>query len=199
MSQGLDLPRGEPIERGTSRAASEDPGDDLRVEAGTPGRHLLHGVEELIAVEYAVLEEIAHPAAPVLHEFAGVEGFDVLREHQHRQPGAFPAGLDRDSQSFVGERRGQPDVHDGDVHVFGQQRPAQLGSGLHDRDDLIAQRLQHPAETIAQQELVLGNQHTHRSITSGKESAIPHEVTQGRVFPRGRSRRSMPWAAGRTD
>jgi len=69
-------------------------------------RHLLHGVEELLTAKHAVLEEVAHSAAPVLHEFAGVEGFDVLREHQHRQPGAFLAGLDRDSQSLVGERRG---------------------------------------------------------------------------------------------
>ena len=106
MGQGLDLPRGESVEWGTSRAASEDPGYDLRVEAGAPGRHLLHGVEELLTAKHAVLEEVAHSAAPVLHEFAGVEGFDVLREHQHRQPGAFLAGLDRDSQSLVGERRG---------------------------------------------------------------------------------------------
>lgn len=47
-----------------ARAASEDPGYDLRVEAGAPGRHLLHGVEELIAAKHAVLEEVAHPAAP---------------------------------------------------------------------------------------------------------------------------------------
>ena len=149
----------------------------------------------MLGVEHAVLQQVPDPAAPVLHELAGVEGLDVLREHQHRQARTLPPRINRHAQSLVGERRWQAHVDDGDVEVLGQQRPTQLGSGLRRRHDLASQGLQHAAQAIAQQELILGNQHAHgsTSLASPLVSRFPTGLClTGLCLPSAESASSSP-------
>lgn len=130
--------------------------DHLRVHRRTARRDPTYGVHELLRVEHPVLQQIPDRAAAVGEQLTRVQLLHVLGEHQHRQPGSVPAGLERALQALVGVGRRQAYVDDGDVRLQFGQRAGQLGARLDGGGDLEVVGLQQPDESVAQQEQVFG-------------------------------------------
>lgn len=86
--------------------AGEELGDDGGVHGGAAVGDAADGFDELADVEDAVLEEVADAAGVVGEQFAGVELFDVLGEHEDGQAGDLGAGGDGGLEAFVGEGGG---------------------------------------------------------------------------------------------
>src|SRR5204863_363346 len=80
-------------------------------------RDAAYGVDELLHVGDAVLEQVADAAAPVGQQLGRERALDVLREDEHRQARHLHARLERRADALVGERRRQPDVDDADVRL----------------------------------------------------------------------------------
>ena len=85
------------------RARSEEPADDLGVERGAAGGDARQGVEEVVDVEHAVLEQVAEAAGG--HEVDRVAGLDVLGEHEDAEVGIGRAQAPRDARAVVGRGR----------------------------------------------------------------------------------------------
>ena len=100
----------------------EQLGDDLGVHDRAAGRHPADRVDELAHVHHPVLEQVADAATLVRQQLAGVERLHVLREHQDRKARHLLSSLDGRQQPFVGERRRQPHVEDGDIGSMLEQR-----------------------------------------------------------------------------
>src|SRR5262249_52466176 len=119
------------------------------------------GLDELVVVEHAVLEQVAHPARLVGEQLAGVELLDVLGQDEHRQPGHLAPGGQRRLEPFIGERRWQPHVHDRDVGPVGEQGLEQGRAGADGLGDLKPVCLQQPYQAIPQQEEVFSDNNAH--------------------------------------
>ncbi|EQD86671.1 hypothetical protein N599_08175 [Saccharopolyspora erythraea D] len=91
--------------------AGEQLGHDLGVHPGAAGGDAAQGVDELVDAGHAVLEQVAHAAAAVGEQLAGVGLLDVLGEHQHpaaraaaRGPAAPPAHPRRGTSAAAARR-----------------------------------------------------------------------------------------------
>jgi hypothetical protein len=130
---------------------------DLGVDDGAALGHPAHGVDELLDVADAFLEEIADAGA-----FAGVEqildvaALDVLAEHQDGQTGVVAAQFDGGAQSLVGEARRHPDVGHHDVGAVLGDGAGELVGGADGGDDPVAEAFQEPDQALAEQDTVLG-------------------------------------------
>lgn len=83
------------------RGAAEQLGDHLGVHRGAAGRDAPQRLDEVGGVEHAVLEQVADSARAVGEQLAGVDLLDVLRQHEHREPGPAAAGLDRGTHALI--------------------------------------------------------------------------------------------------
>jgi hypothetical protein len=68
-----------------------------------PFRDTRHGVEELIAFEDPVFEEIAHTPRTVSEKLSRVELSDLLRQYQYRQPDIVLSHLQSSTKALVRE------------------------------------------------------------------------------------------------
>ena len=87
----LPLARGELVERVACRGASISVRDDLGVECGAAAGDAPGGIEEVVHVEHAVLEQVAEAAAGA-DEVDGVPGLDVLGQDEHGRAGVRTGG-----------------------------------------------------------------------------------------------------------
>lgn len=86
--------------------SGQELGDDGGVHGGAAGGDAADGFDELVDVEDAVFEEVADASGVVGEEFAGVELFDVLGEHEDGQARDVGAGGYGGLEAFVGEGGG---------------------------------------------------------------------------------------------
>ena len=129
--QHLPLAGGEPVQRLVALPGHHR-GDHLGVEHRAALQHPAYAVDELAHVGDPVLEQVADRTLAAGQQLAGVELLDVLRQHQHREPGPLRAHGDRGAQPLVGERRRHPYVEDRAVDVGVEQRLVEL-DGVVDR------------------------------------------------------------------
>ncbi len=87
--------------------------DDFGVEGGTARRDALQGVEEVVDVEHAVLEQVAEGSRA--DEVDRVRGLDVLGEQQDPQLGIGGTQEHGGARAVVGVVGRHPDVDDGEV------------------------------------------------------------------------------------
>lgn len=113
-------------------------------------------VDELLGVEDAVLEEIADPAVPVGEQLARIQLLHMLGEHEDGKPRPCPPRGERALQPLVRVGRRKADVDDGDVRLQLGQGLGEFGPGLDSGGDLEVERLQHPDQTVTQQEEIFG-------------------------------------------
>ncbi|KUL22830.1 hypothetical protein [Actinoplanes awajinensis] len=100
---------------GIGVAGTEHLRDDLWFHHRAAGRDPPYGVDELLAVDHPVLEQIPDRAGAVGEQLTGVQLLDVLRQHQFRQMGRAASGGERGPPYLVGDGRRQPDIDDRDV------------------------------------------------------------------------------------
>ena len=102
--------------------------DELAHDLGVEGHAALgdpaHGFDEVADVAHSLLEQVADSADAVGEQLRRVGVLDVLREHQHREPGTASPRLDRRAQALVPERGWEPHVDDGDVRPLDDARAA---------------------------------------------------------------------------
>ena len=161
--------------------------DDLRVERRAAVGDAPGGVEEVVDVEHAVLEQVAEAAAG-RHELDDVAGLDVLGEHEHAGAGCERRIFGRRARALVVVVGRHPHVDDREVRlVLADQREQRVGVARA-ADDLVAGVLEQPGEALAQEHGVLGDHDAHGSCTAIRVPA-----------PGGLSMASVPpWAATRS-
>jgi hypothetical protein len=97
----------------------EQAGDHLGVHGRSTAGDPPFRLDELVAVHYAVLQEVADTTPAVGQQLPGVELLDVLGQHQdgetrHLRPRRYGR-----LETVVGERRGEPDIDNGEVGRIG--------------------------------------------------------------------------------
>jgi hypothetical protein len=98
---------------GIARASSADQlRHHLRINHRSTGGNAAHGVDHLVHVGDAVLEQVADAAGAVLQQLHGVMWLDVLGEHQHANLGVFGTDMLGGVEAFAGVGWGHADVDD---------------------------------------------------------------------------------------
>jgi hypothetical protein len=120
------------------------------------------GVEELGHVGHPLLEQVAHAGTDQLGR---VSLLDVLRQHEHREPGMPGTQLDRGAQAVVGVGGRHPHVDDGQVGIVRGDRVDQARRVSDRRDGLDRAVRQQPYEAFPEQHGILGDHHPHRVTT----------------------------------
>ena len=87
----LELARCQALERAVRAAAGEELRDDLRIERGAALGDPADGVDELVHVHHAVLQQVADAAPSVREKLGRVLLLDVLRDDQDRRFGSAAA------------------------------------------------------------------------------------------------------------
>src|SRR5215469_218380 len=141
--------------------AVQQPGDYFRVHRGAPGGYPAYRVDELGAVQHAVLEQVSDAAGAVGQQLAGVQLLDILGQHEHRQAGHRAACREGGPQALVGEGRRQPHVDDRDVGPLSGDRGQEVLPVADGGGDLHAVRLEQPGQAVPQQEEVFGDDNAH--------------------------------------
>src|SRR5262249_39631439 len=131
------------------------------VHGGPAARDALQGADELVAVEHALLEEVADTAGAVGQELPGVQLLDVLGEDEYRQPWHLAAGGDGRAQSLVRPGRWHADVDARPIRAPRPQRVERLGSGGRGRHHLVPVRLDQTDHPVAQEVEVFGYDDSH--------------------------------------
>jgi hypothetical protein len=83
ISSSTSRSRGELAERAVRTLAPEELRDDLRVDRGSAAADASHGVQEVVDLKNAVLQEVAEALGRVTHECERVRRLDDLREQEH--------------------------------------------------------------------------------------------------------------------
>lgn len=161
QSEHVPFPCGEPPQGGVGGVARQELRHHIGVHRAAARGHAAHAVDELAAVEDAVLEQIADPARTVRQQLTGVELFHVLREHEHREPRDPAARLDGGAQAFVGEGGREPYVDERDVRPVFDQGVQECGAGVHGGGDLESMGGQEAHEPFPQEEKVFGENNAH--------------------------------------
>jgi len=125
IKASTSLAGGELVERVVA-TAPEQAGDDLGVERRAALGYPSHGVDEVLDVADAVLEEVAHPLRALGDEIERGALRDVLGEHDHGDVGKARANLKCGPQAVVGVGRGHAHVGDDDVGAMTLDLPQKL-------------------------------------------------------------------------
>ena len=116
----------------------------------------------------AVLEQVADARGVVGEQLARVGLLDVLREHEHADPGQLGADLLGGAQALVGVGRRHAHVDDRDVGLVGADLAQQVLGVAGLADDLEAGLLEQAHDALAQQHRVVGDDDPHRvNLPSG--------------------------------
>ena len=169
--------------------ASEQRCYDLWVQGRAASGDALGRLEELGHVEHAVLEQVAEAALGDEPDRPG--GLDVLGQHQHadvRVGVADPAGR---ADALVAERRRHPDVDDGEVGLVLADGGAEAVGVVDGGDHVVAGILEQPAETLSEQDLVLGDHYPHGSSAVTRVPR-PGGLSTLRLPPSAATRSVMP-------
>ena len=179
------------LQRALGAPAGEELRDDFRVECGAPFRHAANGVDEVLDVEDAILQQVADPAAAGGEQLGRVGVLDVLRDDEDRHLRHGSPQLERGAQALVAEARRQADVDDRDVGLLAARRMDQcvaVGDGVDDREAVVAQQ---PGEPVAEQREVFGDQDSHGS--SARSVVPPSDgLTMSSVPSSASTRRRRP-------
>ncbi len=131
--------------------------DDFRIDHRGAFGHPVQGVDELLDVADAFLEQIADArTVRRVEQVLGVGALDVLAEHQDGQVRLLLAQLDRGPQALVGEAGRHPYIGHHDVRVVFEDRLGQFLSSARSGDHLMAETLQQTDQALPQEHAVLG-------------------------------------------
>ena len=149
-------------------------------------------VERVVVVQRPVenLDSAFRVAAG--EQLAGIELLDVLREHQHREPGSGGPRLDGRPQALVGERRREAYVDDSGVGLGVAERALELGQVVDRGEDLEALGLQQLGQSGAEEGVVFGEDDAHgisHRTTVGPPGGLDTDIVPSNAA----SRAAMPW------
>lgn len=119
--------------------------------------HLVDGVDQLVGVAQALLEQVGHALRPLAQQLQGVLGVMVLGEDHDAQVGAVLAQRLGQHDPLCGVGRGHAHVEHDHVDVVAYQQVEHLcglGRGAH-HVDLVAAG-EHRLDALADQVVVLG-------------------------------------------
>ena len=124
ISSSTSRSRGRQVVDRARAAAAEQLRDDLRVERGAARADAAHGLDEVVDVHHAVLQQVADAArrARAGEQLGRVGALDVLRDDEDRGLGRGAPQLERGAQALVAEGRRQADVDDRDVRLLQPHR-----------------------------------------------------------------------------
>ena len=111
------------------------------------------------------------------------------QEHAHLGPGRLEAP--RRGRSFVGERRGHPEVEHDEVGLGGRHQFGQAVRVAGGADDFVALVGEQPHQPVPEQRLVLDHDHAHGSLAV-KRVPVPGVESMVRLPPWARARSIRP-------
>ena len=167
ISSSTSRSRGESSSSGSiRRRPAEHLPDDLGVEHGPALADRADGVRERVEVADPVLEQVADALGAVADQVDGVALLDVLGEHEDLGVRVLRADLHRGAQAVVGVGRRHLDVDDRDVGPVRADLAAQVDRVARLADDVEARLLEQPAQPLAEEQLVLADDHPHGGVAA---------------------------------
>ena len=118
--------------------------------ARTAAANAIGGLEELVHVEDAILEQVAEPPAGA-DELDSMASLDVLREDEDAHLRVQPPDLDRGQQALVLVARRHAHVDDREVGLMLGDDGEQCRGIADPREHRVAGVLQQPREAFAEQ------------------------------------------------
>ncbi len=154
--EDLALPAGQLVERGMVTGPTHQPGHDLRADDRVAGGHAADGVGQISDPRDAVLEQVAESASIRPDQVDGVARFDVLGQHEDREPrvGASQTLGCLEPLGRVG--RWHPDFHDDDVRGRALDQVLEIDGIARLPDHLETGRGEACGERLAQEDGVVG-------------------------------------------
>jgi hypothetical protein len=185
--QHLALALGEGVEQGASAPADEGR-DHLRVERRAAVGDAFDRVDELRDVAHAVLEQVADARRVVAYELEHVGRLEVLGEDEHRDSRVVTSDLRGRHKPVVGVAGRHPDVDDRDVGQRGLHLLHEVVGVVRAPDDLVAGLAQQRGDPLAQQRVVVGDDHAQAGSRPRRRDVCGCNVGRGHGSIRGEPR-----------